>query len=269
MNSKNTPKVLILVLASDKYPSPINEKAQFDTWVQTAFKNNIEVVFYKGGDKTEFSKHYLTLDIEDGIMQVGYKTIEALKWVYETFEYDYVFRVNSSCYVNIPELIKFLQNTKSKLPLYAGYKLSSSVCNYIIGVGILLNKQSIELIIQNENKWDHSYIDDISLGLLFEQLDVKITEFDMQLVSRDIFKYNIQSDKILYRCKMEIRGYPRILDQYFIKQTHNLLSNKPKNNLKSKLLLFEILKFMNLKYYFLKLQKRFEIISYYLKKLKL
>ena len=52
MNSKNIPKVLILVLASDKYPSPINEKAQFNTWVQTAIKNNIDVVFYKGGNKT-------------------------------------------------------------------------------------------------------------------------------------------------------------------------------------------------------------------------
>ena len=268
MNSKNIPKILILVLASDKYPSPINEKAQYDTWVQTAIKNNIDVVFYKGGNKTEFSQPYLTLNIQDGIMQVGYKTIEALKWVSNIFEYDYVFRVNSSCYVNIPELIKFLQNINSNLPLYAGYKLTSSVCNYIIGVGILLNKQSIELILQNENKWNHSYIDDISLGLLFSELDVNITEFDMQLVSRDIFKHKLQSDKILYRCKMEIKGYPRFLDQYFIKQVHNLLINRSTKNLNNKILFFEILKFINLKYYFLKLQKRFEIVSYYLKKLK-
>mgnify|MGYP001166256811 FL=1 len=268
MKNTNGLKVLILVLASDKYPSPINEKAQYDTWVQTAIKNNIDVVYYKGGNKLKYERPYLTLPVDDGIMQVGYKTIEALKWITDTYEYDYVFRVNSSCYVNIPELIKFLQNINFNLPLYAGHKLSSSLCDYIIGVGILLNKKSVELIQKNENKWDHSYIDDISLGLLFKELNVDITEFEMELVSKDIFNNKLNFDKILYRCKMEIKGYPRYLDKYFIKQIHNLLTNKIMKKLNYQIFIFEILKFINIKYFYLKFLKRLGIVNYYLKKLK-
>ena len=37
--------------------------------------------------------------------------------------------------------------------------------DYVQGVGIMLNKKSVELVLDNENLWDHSLIDDVVLKI--------------------------------------------------------------------------------------------------------
>ena len=73
-------KIIFLILSSDKYPSPINEKKQKNTWVKHA-ENSGNIVLYKGGTGEFLDKDYLYLNSGDGLYDIGYKTIEALKWV--------------------------------------------------------------------------------------------------------------------------------------------------------------------------------------------
>ena len=52
-------KIIILVLSSNKYPSPINETAQFNTWGKDSSEYDIELIFYKGGDKFQTFDNYV------------------------------------------------------------------------------------------------------------------------------------------------------------------------------------------------------------------
>ena len=51
---------------------------------------------------------------------------------------------------------------------------------------------------------------------------------------------------------MELSGYPRFLDKYFIEATHDILSDKKINRkLTSYRLIFNIIKKVNLKYFYI------------------
>ena len=105
MKNQKNQKIIILILSSDKYPSPRNEQVQSETWVQRASNFNAEVFFYKGGEKFSENKNYVTFPVGDEIKDIGIKTLEAFKWIEEKFEYDFVLRANSSCFVNLDSSI--------------------------------------------------------------------------------------------------------------------------------------------------------------------
>ena len=254
MKNQNNQKIIILILSSDKYPSPRNEQVQFDTWVQRASNINAEVFFYKGGEKFSENKNYITFPVGDEIKDIGIKTLEAFKWIEEKFEYDYVLRANSSCFVNLEKLDEFFSSQDNTKPIYAGHMNNyNNNFNYVQGVGILLNKKSIQIILDNEKKWDHSLIDDVALGKIAHENMFEQHSIDSMFVDGGILNCILDQNYIIYRCKMENFGYPRYLDKYFLKIIDDIFTKTINNNsLKIRKLIFNLLKIFNLKYYKLK-----------------
>ena len=91
MKNRKNKKIIILILSSDRYPSPRNEKVQFETWVQRASNFNAEVFYYKGGEEFSKNKNYITFPVGDEIKDIGYKTLEAFEWVDKNFDYESIW----------------------------------------------------------------------------------------------------------------------------------------------------------------------------------
>ena len=87
-------------------------KKQLKTWAK-----NIKNVnnFLQIGKYNAFNNNELTVVAGKKTTNIGLKTIKAFEWA-KNIEFDYLFRTNTSSYVNIYELqkkIKLLNNDKN------------------------------------------------------------------------------------------------------------------------------------------------------------
>jgi len=250
----NNIKIIILVLSSNKYPSPRNEVTQYETWGKKVDGIDIKLFFYKGGESFSQNKNYITFPVGDKLQDIGYKTIEAFEWVEKNLDYDYLLRANSSCYVNLEELKNFFITKDNREPIYGGHMNNyNDNFDYVQGAGILLNRNAIQKILKNKSDWDHSVIDDVALGKIAHQENFKKYSIDLLHVDGNILNGNLNKKFIIYRCKMEHFGYPRYLDRYFLKIIDSKFNEDLNLSfLKFKKIIFNFIKIFNLKYYKLK-----------------
>ena len=98
--------------------------------------------------------------------------------------------------------------------------------DYVQGVGIMLNKKSVELVLDNENYGTIDLIDDVALGKIANNLNFKKYSVDSLYVDGEILKGYLDINYIVYRCKMENFGFPRYLDKYFLYLIDNFFKNE-------------------------------------------
>lgn len=72
------------------------------------------------------------------------KTLAAINFALNYKDYDYIIRINTTTYVNLSELQKYLMTT----PKYAG---ASSEKNFAPGWSIILSRESAEKLVRNAN----------------------------------------------------------------------------------------------------------------------
>ena len=145
---------------------------------------NIDYLIYRGGnDSVEYNEdtHILQLKCKDDINNTFKKTYEAFYFVNNNYgdKYDYIFRTNTSTYVNIDLLNAFVQSLsiKNKYDIWGGeivYNVDNdSLCNtlYIRGNGLLLNVETVRGILNIG--WGYyllnniNLIDDGTLGCIY------------------------------------------------------------------------------------------------------
>jgi hypothetical protein len=194
-------KIIILVLSAQFEPYISLEKTIRETWA-TEKLPGIEVFYYYGnspnieiiGDKI-FSKH------PEGLYNVGYKTLDAFELI-KDFDFDYVFRTNSSSYINQKNLLKFIED-KPRDNFYSGINNDYYNIKYCSGAGYFLSKNLIKSILDNKNYWNHSLIDDVAIGeLIVNKLHVPL---DNQARRLDLNDQNCTfeniKDQYHIRCK--------------------------------------------------------------------
>lgn len=162
-------------------------KDEFDLALETWAKelpDNISVVYYDGGAymKNVFSRYnnlenvyHLHLACEDDMRGTFKKTWMAYRYIYEEFAPDWIFRTNTSTYINILLLNEFVTNHANPSYVYGSdlYSLSEAccpwpLCIYPRGNGVLLSSKLYKpTIIENGISFAYSGIcDDIVIGNL-------------------------------------------------------------------------------------------------------
>ena len=102
--------------------------------------------------------------------------------MYENSEFDYLFRTNTSSYLSIENLNKFIdENFTGKEFVYSGLihdtkDVEGNKIYFASGSGYLLNRRVVKLILENSNLWEHQYWDDVSLGLLLKKFNILPTQ---------------------------------------------------------------------------------------------
>lgn len=158
-------KIIILVLS--KKDNGVYH--QLENKIRKTWQTNNDVIktFYYYGDSDHFKvigDEIYTENI-DILENIGYKTIDSFKYIYQNLEFDYIYRTNSSSYINIDGLINFIKDkprdnfyaARVNFEKHSGQKFGS-------GSGYFLSKDLVNFIIKNEKKWNHKLIDDVALG---------------------------------------------------------------------------------------------------------
>lgn len=157
-------KILITVMSCDKEFFINQEKLIKQTWAKDIIDGkypNIDIVFYMGCpviNETYFDNDLKTivLKCEDDLDNTFKKTIRAFEYIDNNYEYDYIFRTNTSTYVNIQLLNEFIQSITDNNVLYGSeiYSLSESTCPYPLclfarGNSIILSKKHIDILLKD------------------------------------------------------------------------------------------------------------------------
>ena len=116
------------------------EKVIKETWASPIIKgeySNIDFIIYRGDpslDKHKFikSENTLLLRCEDNLQNTYKKTYYALSLIDKNFDYDYIFRTNTSTFVNVSLLNEFVQTIDNDEVLWTSdlYSLSESMTPY-------------------------------------------------------------------------------------------------------------------------------------------
>jgi len=261
---KNSLKILILVVCSRNYLSYVSSKTQKKIWKNN---KNFKIVHYTGDNNLDFkeldyignnSNEYLYVNASNDYKNISLKTLLAFEEVYKNFEFDYIFRTNTSSFINLRKLKTYIDENKKNLD-YSGIVIDTKQKIKIAsGAGFFISRKNIELILNNKKKFDTNFPDDVAVAKLLKEYNIfpKNTirkDLNETITPKDLIevlkpKDLLDSDHFHYRCRLDPH-FHRILEPLLFKYMNLVFK------LKSKILknifysgIFIIFKLSNLKY---------------------
>lgn len=253
--TKSDLKILILVLSSKTYPSSRNKKAIKNTWGLN-LQDNFKLIFYESGESEKVIDDTLFVETDTSSRNLGHKLILALDWCERNIDYDYIFRTNTSSFVNTKELENYISgNLIDKefvycgMPLVRDYKESDKKINFLSGAGIIINKKTVQLILKNKKQWDHNEWEDVSLGKLLDENGVPFTSGRRQDIQYNFYNNIIDKKTYHYRCRLDNHyGYPRFLESFVFADLNKIIENGNLNKVEifAKKYLFYFLKILRI-----------------------
>ena len=215
-------KVIILVLTHDIWPFDMMEKCIRETWGK--YKHpNVEIYYnHSGGDESKIIGDIIKIPDTDGYHNIGYKTISAFELLLKK-DFDYIFRPNSSSFVNIPRLLDYIQTLPTE-KFYAGSPIpylhgglneddynNSAPKLCCSGCGYFMSRDLVQLIVDKKEMWQHRLIDDLALCKFLKDNDIDMVENSRLKVhdatDSDVFSfgYRISKEEILKEYHITVR----------------------------------------------------------------
>jgi hypothetical protein len=198
-------KTLVLVLSTSVEPFPQLIETIKQTWASVSVPE-VDVLFYYGGDREELDGRDLYLPVEDDLPNVGRKTLACFEYVLDSFDFDLVYRTNCSTYIDLPNLRDYIRAHAKPTRFYAGKGNSADGIDFATGTGIFLSRDLVQLAVNEQSRWDHSYLDDVALAKLLHAHGVE-REFAPRVVC-DSMRAARKADtsEFHFRCKMAPTG---------------------------------------------------------------
>ena len=112
----------------------------------------------------------IVVDTPEDWSLIGLKTLQAFKFVLQNYDFDYLFRTNTSSYLDTSALLETIR-TLPKRNLYSGVigRVFGDL-SFASGAGVLMSRDVLERVCQLEKSWNHGLVDDIALGVIVESL---------------------------------------------------------------------------------------------------
>jgi hypothetical protein len=210
-------------------------KTLIDTCKETWFtqpSDKIKTFFYYGGHK-EFkveNENIYCSSVED-YGKLGLKTVETFEYIYNNYDFKYIFRTNAGTYIKYNELLNHLSD-KPMENYYSGIIGHYANTDYASGSGYFLSRDVVKKILDNREQLSHNFIDDVELGILLKKLDIIVSEdairisinydpgyrtFEYQKGRNQVNKEEIENMNYHYRLKSN----NRLFDIDEMKNIHN------------------------------------------------
>jgi hypothetical protein len=208
-------KIAILVLSCIEGPKDcgyaLMDKCVRETWGSVK-RNNIDIYYYYSQRLSEELEYTVNKDtiICNGAEEyhtIGKKTLCALEYLI-TKDYDYIFRTNSSSFIHLENLIKYIENAPST-KFYSGalipYHTQSLSIEFATGSGYILSSDVARIIVNNKHIWDHNKPDDLELGIILKNNNIPLIVKDWLKITRlvDLKELEYLGDRFHIRCKIE------------------------------------------------------------------
>lgn len=176
-------------------------KKQMSTW-DSVNTPNVKTLYYIGGGNKKEIRGNLSIDINpETKANTSLKMVTCLELT-KDWDYDYIFHTNASSYVDKKLLYEWLLD-KPRLKFYSGVVGDfGGGMFFASGCGFSISKDVAKLIIQHQNEWEYSDINDVTLGILLTKLGIEIYPAPRMDLGCN-FTENVPIDYFHYRCKVD------------------------------------------------------------------
>ncbi len=169
--------------------------------------DGVDTFFLVGNSpKDEIDGHLIKTNVPESLINCGHKTLKAFELLKDR-EYDYIFRTNSSSYVD-KELLKNYLIDKPRTNFYSGVIGNHNGIIFASGSGFIISKNLVDLVLYKKEYWEHRFIDDVALGFLLRFLKISpvpAPRFDIQTVNhltpKDYYHYRIKTSDRYKDCE--------------------------------------------------------------------
>ena len=217
--------------------SYISSKKQKKIWNKKS--ENFQIHHFVGKEcqsqrEVDYISHsqyeYLEIDTNDNYENIAQKTLLAFDKISSNHEFDYVFRTNTSSFIDLKKFENFILKNTDSLD-YTGSILKVMEGDVIAsGAGFFLSKENIQIILDNRKYFDVSLPDDVAIARLLNKFDIKPkSSIRKDLKSIPNPKEIFNSEHFHYRCRLDPQ-YHRILEPLLM---NYLNKASEENNLKS------------------------------------
>lgn len=226
-------KVIIAVISSQYPPYGKMMRTSQNTWDSIQVEG-VETIYYCGQPVQENSHNTIYFDIKEDLFTMGQKDIMAYRWMLKNKDWDYMCRINSSCYVNKKNLIKYVQTLQDK-DLFSGLEVTGDVYPWMWGGGqYLISRDVVQRMVDMESQWDHSIMEDRAMSKLVNAMGISYHKgvtasideningwmctcynADESFVFSDFKDINKNKIQFMYRVKQD---RDRLLDKHIMEQ---------------------------------------------------
>lgn len=183
-------KVLVLILGCRYEPYLSLQQAQKDTWI--SLKKDIEVFHYFGNNSIDEQKdNDIYLNCNDSLFNVAYKTLMVFKYLLDNnYNFTHIYRTNSSSYVNLELLNKYIRNISTNKYLAGPIGVAHNI-KFASGSGYLISRDLVKFLVDNISSINTQLLDDVALG------DFLISRNGVDI--NDIIRIDAYNDNMLYK----------------------------------------------------------------------
>jgi hypothetical protein len=228
-------KVLIMVVSCEARPYAKMIETSHLTWDSVEIED-VQTIYYCGTSTnldTDKIKHF---PIKDGLYEMFFLRLLAYEWALNNLEFDYVARVNSSCYVSKKKLLDYVQTLPND-NVFEGLKIEDKE-DWIWGGGqFIISKDVLQKIVDNKEHWRHGEMEDKAMSFLVTKLGIPFKQGNACSINKhednwgllsygigesitfDSFDEIADSPHYFYRVKQDQR---RELDEYIMIKLHGI-----------------------------------------------
>jgi hypothetical protein len=150
-------------------------QASRETW-DSEMPDGVLTWYYSNMPSLRIGAPPRTLQVEVGgaLHDMGRKDLLAYRWALENLAWDYMARVNASCYVRKGPLLEYVQSLPAS-GLFRGVKTLHAGIPYLWGgAQYIMSRDVIRAFVDNGDKWDHREMEDVSMSLLAVKLGIAL-----------------------------------------------------------------------------------------------
>lgn len=170
----------------------------------------MRMVFLNSGKKSLGTRagNRVELDLPTPMFVAGHRTMRAFKWALHNSDFDYLVRITSTCLINEPTLMRFVE-TLPRNRVYAGQESSSFGSNsFMSGVALVLSRDVVAGIVAHQHKYRFDMYEDVALGRLISEFDIAdlitMDRLDLPTVSSaELVPFDELANAPVIRCKAE------------------------------------------------------------------
>lgn len=161
--------LIAVISCQDQVYAPMIETSM-RTWDSIEVEG-CETIFYCGIPQKQNTDKIVYFNVRESLHSMGFKDLEFFQWALQNKEWDYMARVNSSCFVDKKELVKYCQMLPEK-EVFEGLEVVPH--GWVWGGGMfLISRDVIQLILDNKKEWNHNEMEDMAMSKLVASKGIK------------------------------------------------------------------------------------------------
>lgn len=161
--------VLVFVLSANTWPYGAMMHSSMATWDAEPV-DGVRTVFYHGNPMQPQTERIVSFPVDEDYLTISRKNLMAFEWAL-TQTWDYMARVNSSCYVHKQRLLEAVQGLPETGLVRGVLCDPTEYCGVRRkwmwgGAQFLFSRDVVEAFVKNAHKMNHVVMEDVALGEL-------------------------------------------------------------------------------------------------------